>query len=172
MATVQALHHTLASTSPSGGIDAATQHHDHQAMSGSQNYSRPAFKEEDSAKTPTTATFAEANGKRALPLSPPPPTHATIARHVVGDSHDDEVRRPMSQRSNRSVDSSDLHGTEAGHTSPENDVSDGESADGDGSRPTKKKKGQRFFCVDYPPCNLSFTRSEHLARHIRYVRHR
>ncbi|KAI5308931.1 hypothetical protein KEM55_004499 [Ascosphaera atra] len=34
-----------------------------------------------------------------------------------------------------------------------------------GAQP-KKKKGQRFFCTDFPPCNLSFTRSEHLARHI------
>ncbi|KAL1964324.1 hypothetical protein VTN77DRAFT_7144 [Rasamsonia byssochlamydoides] len=33
--------------------------------------------------------------------------------------------------------------------------------------PSKKKKGQRFFCTDFPPCTLSFTRSEHLARHIR-----
>lgn len=33
--------------------------------------------------------------------------------------------------------------------------------------PSKKKKGQRFYCTDFPPCNLSFTRSEHLARHIR-----
>ncbi|CEL07901.1 Putative C2H2 transcription factor [Aspergillus calidoustus] len=33
--------------------------------------------------------------------------------------------------------------------------------------PSKKKKGQRFYCTEFPPCNLSFTRSEHLARHIR-----
>ncbi|KAM5498565.1 Up in starvation [Microsporum canis] len=33
--------------------------------------------------------------------------------------------------------------------------------------PSKKKKGQRFYCTDFPPCNLNFTRSEHLARHIR-----
>ena len=33
--------------------------------------------------------------------------------------------------------------------------------------PGKKKKSQRFYCTDYPPCTLSFTRSEHLARHIR-----
>lgn len=37
----------------------------------------------------------------------------------------------------------------------------------DGDDGNKKKKGQRFFCSGYPPCNLSFTRSEHLARHIR-----
>lgn len=49
------------------------------------------------------------------------------------------------------------------------DGSDGEaSLNPDGTRNKKKTKAQRFFCTDYPPCNLSFTRSEHLARHIRY----
>lgn len=50
------------------------------------------------------------------------------------------------------------------------DDSDGENAgsDDDGDdKSGKKKKSQRFYCTDYPPCNLSFTRSEHLARHIR-----
>ncbi|KAL4772118.1 hypothetical protein BDW60DRAFT_43935 [Aspergillus nidulans var. acristatus] len=50
--------------------------------------------------------------------------------------------------------------------------SEGEGSDHGSERkehapPTKKKKGQRFYCTDFPPCNLSFTRSEHLARHIR-----
>lgn len=46
--------------------------------------------------------------------------------------------------------------------------SDNDSDNGDSRRPSKKKKkGQRFFCTDFPPCQLSFTRSEHLARHIR-----
>ena len=52
----------------------------------------------------------------------------------------------------------------------EKDGSDNDSVTSDSNRPSKKKKGQRFFCTDFPPCNLSFTRSEHLARHIRYVR--
>lgn len=47
--------------------------------------------------------------------------------------------------------------------------SDAESIDLETGRPSKKKKGQRFFCTEFPPCKLSFTRSEHLARHIRYV---
>ena len=48
--------------------------------------------------------------------------------------------------------------------------SDDESVNADGTRSSKKKKSsQRFYCTDYPPCNLSFTRSEHLARHIRFV---
>lgn len=47
--------------------------------------------------------------------------------------------------------------------------SDGEGSvkSGDGTRSGKKKKNQKFWCTDYPPCHLSFTRSEHLARHIR-----
>ena len=51
----------------------------------------------------------------------------------------------------------------------EDDGSDNDSVTSDSQRPSKKKKGQRFFCTDFPPCQLSFTRSEHLARHIRYV---
>jgi hypothetical protein len=47
--------------------------------------------------------------------------------------------------------------------------SDDDSIDGDAKHASKKKKGQRFFCTEYPPCHLSFTRSEHLARHIRLV---
>lgn len=64
-------------------------------------------------------------------------------------------------------------------SSPTNDVavdSDGErdgsevdTDNGESGPPSKKKKGQRFFCTEFPPCTLSFTRSEHLARHIRYV---
>ena len=51
----------------------------------------------------------------------------------------------------------------------DDDGSDNDSVTSDSQRPSKKKKGQRFFCTEFPPCQLSFTRSEHLARHIRYV---
>ena len=47
--------------------------------------------------------------------------------------------------------------------------SDDESVGADSSRSGKKKKSQRFYCTEYPPCSLSFTRSEHLARHIRFA---
>ncbi|KYG43430.1 hypothetical protein M433DRAFT_71676 [Acidomyces richmondensis BFW] len=49
----------------------------------------------------------------------------------------------------------------------EEEGSDNESVASESQRRSKKKKGQRFFCTDFPPCQLSFTRSEHLARHIR-----
>lgn len=55
-----------------------------------------------------------------------------------------------------------MHGDSEG----ERDGSEHEAERGN-APPSKKKKGQRFFCTDFPPCNLSFTRSEHLARHIR-----
>jgi uncharacterized Zn-finger protein len=54
-----------------------------------------------------------------------------------------------------------------GDDDEERDGSDNESVTSGADRPSKKKKGQRFFCTDFPPCQLSFTRSEHLARHIR-----
>lgn len=31
----------------------------------------------------------------------------------------------------------------------------------------KKKVPTKFYCTEFPPCDLAFTRSEHLARHIR-----
>lgn len=62
------------------------------------------------------------------------------------------------------IDESDGEAGEGG-----DDVgSDDESVSADGTRSSKKKKSQRFYCTEFPPCNLSFTRSEHLARHIRY----
>jgi hypothetical protein len=49
------------------------------------------------------------------------------------------------------------------------DGSDNEIVISEAGRPPKKKKGQRFFCTEFPPCKLSFTRSEHLAKHVRYA---
>lgn len=54
-----------------------------------------------------------------------------------------------------------------GESDGDRDGSENEADQGSSAPPSKKKKGQRFFCTDFPPCNLSFTRSEHLARHIR-----
>ncbi|KAF2857961.1 hypothetical protein K470DRAFT_260316 [Piedraia hortae CBS 480.64] len=58
----------------------------------------------------------------------------------------------------------DVRMGESADTKAEDNASDAES---DSHRPLKKKKGQRFSCTEFPPCQLSFTRSEHLARHIR-----
>lgn len=114
--------------------------------------------------TPTNANFAGVSGQRPLPTSPfkrsfsPPPPTSTEARPEMPDRAD-------SNPSAASVDSQDI---EMGVSDGEGGGSDAESVDADG-RPSKKKKGQKFFCTEFPPCKLSFTRSEHLARHIRCV---
>ncbi|KAH1475205.1 hypothetical protein KXX53_005665 [Aspergillus fumigatus] len=59
------------------------------------------------------------------------------------------------------------NGTSHGESDADRDGSDHDSDAAGNAPPSKKKKGQRFYCTDFPPCNLSFTRSEHLARHIR-----
>jgi hypothetical protein len=75
----------------------------------------------------------------------------------------DPAHRGESQNTAKSRDGEDvdMDGSDDGE-----EGSDEESVNADGTR-SKKKKSQRFYCTDYPPCNLSFTRSEHLARHIR-----
>lgn len=122
----------------------------------------------DDGKTPTRATFSSINmtNQRPLPTSPFPQAAS------ASESTESGLHRNDSQRSTRSPkrDSLDVDMDESdGETGTIDDGagSDAESVNADGTRSSKKKKSQRFYCTDYPPCNLSFTRSEHLARHIR-----
>ncbi|KAG9246016.1 hypothetical protein BJ878DRAFT_540716 [Calycina marina] len=112
----------------------------------------------DGARTPTKANF-EALGQKPLPAEPFP-SAVTFAENPEKDA----LQRGNSHHSARSRDSGDVDMDMDG--SEGEDDSDEESVAADGTR-TKKKKSQRFWCTDYPPCNLNFTRSEHLARHIR-----
>lgn len=115
------------------------------------------------SNTPTTVNFGGVNGQRPLPSSPF--SNALSSPHQsINDASPELLTRGDSHRSihstgSQDVDMDDSDGDDMG--------SDTESIDADG-RPSKKKKGQRFFCTEFPPCKLSFTRSEHLARHIRY----
>ncbi|KAF2822746.1 hypothetical protein CC86DRAFT_70874 [Ophiobolus disseminans] len=123
--------------------------------------------EDPSAKTPTRNTFAAGlAGQRPLPGSPFTPsrdlseTPSTKSELSRGDSH----RSAQSVASQHDIEMGEGEG-EA--DDDDKDGSDNDSATSDTARPSKKKKGQRFFCTEFPPCSLSFTRSEHLARHIR-----
>lgn len=123
--------------------------------------------EESAPATPTRPSFVGIEGQRPLPSEPfsnsfssqQPPTGTKKAG--VGS-----LTRGNSHQSTQSADSQDV---DMDDSDDGEGNSDGESVDGESGRQSKKKKGQRFFCTDFPPCNLSFTRSEHLARHIRYV---
>ncbi|KAF7546142.1 hypothetical protein G7046_g9396 [Stylonectria norvegica] len=119
----------------------------------------------DDATTPTRASFNNTALASQLPLPSSP-----FSQTLDHPSKPSLLRRDNSQRSTTSADSGDIDmddsDGEAG-TVDDGGASDDESVNADGTRSNKKKKSQRFYCVDYPPCNLSFTRSEHLARHIR-----
>ncbi|KAF1963274.1 hypothetical protein CC80DRAFT_1177 [Byssothecium circinans] len=115
--------------------------------------------EDPSAKTPTRNSFGGLAGQRPLPSSP-----FTPSRELSNTPSRQSMSRENSHRSSQSVGSQDV---EMGGGDEEGVGSDDESVNGDSKQTSKKKKGQRFFCTDFPPCHLSFTRSEHLARHIR-----
>jgi uncharacterized Zn-finger protein len=118
--------------------------------------------EDPSAKTPTRNSFAGLAGQRALPSSPFTPSRELSET----PSTKSNLSRGQSQQSIDTLE--DVHMGE-GEEDDDKDGSDNDSVSSETGRPSKKKKGQRFFCTEFPPCNLSFTRSEHLARHIRYV---
>ncbi|KAH8593905.1 hypothetical protein B0O99DRAFT_688336 [Bisporella sp. PMI_857] len=120
----------------------------------------------DDSVTPTKANFG-LQGQKPLPDEPFP------AAVTFADSEKSSLSRGGSQHSAKSRKSEDMDmdidGSEGDDGNDGNDGNDseGESIAADGTRSKKGKKSQRFWCDQYPPCNLSFTRSEHLLRHIR-----
>ncbi|KAK5256686.1 Up in starvation, partial [Cryomyces antarcticus] len=107
--------------------------------------------DESTPNTPTRHSFGGVVGQRPLPASPFPSSHdATQAEGQRG-----LLTRGLSHQSTHSVDSQDV---DMEDDDDDSDGSDNESVTSDSQRPSKKKKGQRFFCTDFPPCQLSFTR--------------
>lgn len=132
-------------------------------------------KDDGAARSPTTPTPTKATfGQRPLPTSPFPQAvqipESIEEKPTPKQATKQTPKRENSQHSKRSRgDSEDVDMDESdGETHEDGAGSDDESVNADGTKSNKKKKSQRFYCTDYPPCNLSFTRSEHLARHIRY----
>ena len=73
-----------------------------------------------------------------------------------------EVASPQANDADRMEESEDEENSGESHNTTE-------KPHGKGSRSgkVKKKKGTKFHCTGFGDCHLSFTRSEHLARHIR-----
>lgn len=146
---------SVLSAPPSAAISSApATHRPHLAMST------------DEAATAVRSTF-NILGPRHLP-----PTASPVLRAAqVLES----AERLRSDSTHRTAKSSNLNSTNVKADESDGDAggaeetaaSEEDSVTADGQRSNKKKKSQRFYCTDYPPCNLSFTRSEHLARHIR-----
>lgn len=133
-------------------------------ISAPPNSALTALIEDSPPTTPTKLTFIGINGQRPLPSSPFS-TSFSLQQRADHKGKPGILSRGSSHQSTLSNGSQDVDMEEE---DDEEGNSDAESIDGETGRPSKKKKGQRFFCTDFPPCNLSFTRSEHLARHIRY----
>ncbi|KFY23438.1 hypothetical protein V493_05854 [Pseudogymnoascus sp. VKM F-4281 (FW-2241)] len=133
-------------------VPTATTQHNAGSSSAGPSTSKP-----DDAKTPTKASFAALPSQTDAKAGEPSSTAATTDFKKA-------AKRESAQYSTKSRDSEDV---DMDDSDGDDDGSDEDSIAADGTRSTKKKKSQRFFCTEYPPCNLSFTRSEHLARHIR-----
>lgn len=114
--------------------------------------------------TPKRLSFVGLDGQRPLPN---PSFNNSFSSQTLSPMRIEPgvLSRGSSHQSTQSTGS---QGVEMDDSDDGEGNSDGESVDGETGRPSKKKKGQRFFCTEFAPCNLSFTRSEHLARHIRY----
>lgn len=117
----------------------------------------PSPNENPDPRTPSRDSFGGLSGQRPLPMAAPLTDVARAATSYIG--------RSDSGNSSRTIASQDVDMEDAEHDA----VSDNEDTEGepDPNAASKKKKTQRFFCTEFPPCQLSFTRSEHLARHIR-----
>lgn len=123
--------------------------------------------DESSPNTPTRQNFGGRAPQQTAHSDSPQLGSSPGAGTARSGPVDGLITRADSQRSVRSRDSQDV---DMAISDDEQAASDNDAgADGD-ERPSKKKKGQRFYCTEFPPCTLSFTRSEHLARHIRYAR--
>ena len=120
------------------------------------------------ANTPDTMTLTNSDfggipGQRPLPTTPFSP--AQIANTPDTDRSEIDSNGPKRSRTSQTAGGQDVEMAE----DDDQEESDNESTTDDLQLLKKKKKGQRFFCTEYPPCSLSFTRSEHLARHVRRV---
>jgi len=119
--------------------------------------------DESTPNTPTRHSFGGLPGQRPLPTSPfttsVTPQNFGTTRLQQGALTRENSHRSVQSTGSQDIEMDDSEGGEDGS---------GDESGGDSGRPSKKKKGQRFFCTEFPPCTLSFTRSEHLARHIRY----
>ncbi|KAA8908116.1 hypothetical protein FN846DRAFT_906327 [Sphaerosporella brunnea] len=103
------------------------------------------------------------------PLPPPPPpatsfdfrTRAAVA--ATPATKDDGASSQRGFSSGQEEKGEEMHDQDRDSSEP----AEKSGASGKGSGRVKKKKGTKFHCTGFGNCTLAFTRSEHLARHIR-----
>lgn len=128
---------------------------------------------DDSTTSRPPSSLAYASPMQHLPLPhhsplvqhlPPPPTPSP-SNHLLPSPN--QQQQPLaSTSSSASLPQHD----EASTTSAGDPAEDGGEAAEGGAAALKKKSIPKIFrCTGFGECAMSFTRSEHLARHVRYV---
>lgn len=120
---------------------------------------RPTFSM--SLQEPTGPSTTEASSHNA------PQYQSSTHPPSIGPSQSSGATSMAAQEEVRENDDDDENAMDVDPTKDDSEGLDDDTEQGETGSTSRKKKGQRFFCTGYPPCNLSFTRSEHLARHIR-----
>lgn len=121
--------------------------------------SAPQDRSVDRTMTPTTSV----PNPNENSMSTDDPKNEDHAQNQNIDTENPSRSRPASKGAVAASDEMSPADSDGDREGSDHEAEPGE----DNAPPSKKKKGQRFYCTDFPPCNLSFTRSEHLARHIR-----
>jgi len=117
----------------------------------------------DFASTELSARNMATPRSRLTPPAPPATTTSYDFRSHTTTTIKDENTSPPRMPST-------LEDEEANDRDEDRDSlepADKSGGSGKSSGRVKKKKGTKFHCTGFGSCNLAFTRSEHLARHIR-----
>ncbi|KAL7272984.1 Up in starvation [Rhizina undulata] len=128
---------------------------------------------ESTAPREVTRTSVPALGLTSpAPPPPPPPPPPAVQSTSSGETSSSEDEGQSPARPSRGSQEAQPGTDGEAESQTRGDKSKGNGSgqdDGTTTAPGKqrKKKGQKFYCTGHGLCNLSFTRSEHLARHIR-----
>jgi hypothetical protein len=143
---------------------------DFESMATTQRPTTPSFRAVNSADfTPTDLHTRNMATPRTSQITPPAPpaasfdfrTHTAVATPAA--TKDESPSSQTGYPSGQEDKGEEMHDQDRDSSEP----AEKSGASGKSSGRVKKKKGTKFHCTGFGNCTLAFTRSEHLARHIR-----
>lgn len=129
--------------------------------------SKDRMEELDTPTTPRPVRFASSLMDESSPAAVDHSSNPRTSGSSISQKQESPEQNQVSATDRRDADEAITDSMDIGDDDLDQAGSDNDAEGGEADSASRKKKGQRFFCTGYPPCNLSFTRSEHLARHIR-----
>jgi hypothetical protein len=140
-------------------------------MATTKRSATPSFRAVNSVDfTATDSPIRNMATPRSIQITPPPApsatsfdfrTHAAVAAPPV--TKDESASSQTGFSSGQEDKGEEMNDRDRDSSEP----AEKSGASGKGSGRVKKKKGTKFHCTGFGNCTLAFTRSEHLARHIR-----